>query len=169
MSCMPARSIACCWRCPVEVGESEEMVLFDDPFELVCRKDDPLAAKTKLAAADLKEAPLLLLTDGHCLRDHALDACHLGHRPTGSDVTATSLHTLVEMAADGLGVTLIPEMALQAKLLKGSELVARPFAGGKPGRRIGLIWRKTCAREKEFRLLGQTIKDAYLAASEVRP
>ena len=150
---------------PVEVGESEEMVLFDDPFELVCRKDDPLAAKTKLAAADLKDAPLLLLTDGHCLRDHALDACHLAHRSTGSDVTATSLHTLVEMAAGGLGITLIPEMALQAKLLKGSELVARPFAGGKPGRRIGLIWRKTSAREKEFRLLGNTIKDAYLAAT----
>jgi LysR family hydrogen peroxide-inducible transcriptional activator len=52
---------------------------------------------------------------------------------------------------------------LQAKLLKGSELVARPFAGGKPGRRIGLIWRKTSAREKEFRVLGQAVKDAYLA------
>jgi LysR family hydrogen peroxide-inducible transcriptional activator len=151
---------------PVEVGESEEMVLFDDPFEFVCRKDDPLAAKAKLAASDLKEAPLLLLADGHCLRDHALDACHLAHRSTGSDVTATSLHTLVEMAAGGLGVTLIPEMALRAKLLKGSDLVARPFAGGKPGRRIGLIWRKTSAREKEFRLLGQIIKDAYLAATK---
>jgi len=107
---------------------------------------------------------LLLLTDGHCLRDHALDACHLGRRPAGADVTATSLHTLVEMAANGLGVTLIPDMALRAKLLKGSELVTRPFAVGKPGRRIGLIWRKTSAREKEFRLLGQSIKDAYLAA-----
>ncbi len=73
---------------------------------------------------------------------------HLGRRPAGTDVTATSLHTLVEMAANGLGVTLIPDMALQAKLLKGSELVARPFPGGKPGRRIGLIWRKTSAREK---------------------
>lgn len=150
---------------PVDTGDAEEMILFDDPFELVCRKDDPLAAKSKLATADLKEAPLLLLTDGHCLRDHALDACHLPHRPSGSgsDVTATSLHTLVEMAANGLGVTLIPDMALQAKILKGSELVARPFAGGKPGRRIGLIWRKTSAREKEFRLLAQTVKDAYLA------
>jgi LysR family hydrogen peroxide-inducible transcriptional activator len=57
-------------------------------------------------------------------------------------------------------------MALKAKLLKGSELVARPFAGGQPGRRIGLIWRKTSAREKEFRLLGQTVKDAYLAATK---
>ena len=142
------------------------MVLFDDPFEFVCRKDDPLAEKTKLTTADLQQAPLLLLTDGHCLREHALDACHLGHRPSGTDVTATSLHTLVEMAAGGLGVTLIPEMALQAKLLKGSELVARPFAGGKPGRRIGLIWRKTSAREKEFRLLGQTVKDAYLATTK---
>jgi LysR family hydrogen peroxide-inducible transcriptional activator len=148
---------------PVEVGEAEEMLLFDDPFELVCRKDDPLAAKSKLSTADIQQAPLLLLTDGHCLRDHALDACHLGRRPSGTDVTATSLHTLIEMAAGGLGVTLIPDMALQAKLLKGSELVARPFAGGRPGRRIGLIWRKTSAREKEFRLLGQTIKEAYLA------
>jgi LysR family hydrogen peroxide-inducible transcriptional activator len=149
---------------PVEIGEAEQMLLFDDPFELVARRDNPLAAKAKVSIDELAEAPLLLLTDGHCLRDHALDACHLGRRPAGTDVTATSLHTLVEMAANGLGVTLIPEMALRAKLLKGSELVARPLSGGKPGRRIGLIWRKTSAREKEFRLLGQSIKDAYLAA-----
>ena len=149
---------------PVDVGEAEEMILFDDPFELVCRKDDPLAEKSRLTTSDVQQAPLLLLTDGHCLRDHALDACHLGRRPQGTDVAATSLHTLVEMAAGGLGVTLIPDMALQAKILKGSELVARPFAVGKPGRRIGLIWRKTSAREKEFRLLGQVIKDAHLAS-----
>ena len=147
---------------PVEIGEAEQMLLFDDAFELVARKDNPLAAKAKVSIDDLAEAPLLLLTDGHCLRDHALDACHLGRRPAGTDVTATSLHTLVEMVANGLGVTLIPDMALRAKLLKGSELVARPLSGGKPGRRIGLIWRKTSAREKEFRLLGQSIKDAYL-------
>ena len=147
---------------PVETGEAEQMLLFDDPFELVARRDSPLAGKAKISTGDLQDAPLLLLTDGHCLRDHALDACHLGRRPAGTDVTATSLHTLVEMAANGLGVTLIPDMALKAKLLKGSELVARPLAGSKPSRRIGLIWRKTSAREKEFRLLGQAIKDAYL-------
>jgi LysR family hydrogen peroxide-inducible transcriptional activator len=146
---------------PVEVGEAEQMVLFDDAFELVCRKDNPLANKSRIVTADLADAPLLLLADGHCLRDHALDACHLARRPSGSDVTATSLHTLVEMAANGLGVTLIPDMALRARLLKGSELVARPFAGGKPGRRIGLVWRKTSAREKEFRMLGQAIRDGY--------
>ncbi|HVO04350.1 MAG TPA: hydrogen peroxide-inducible genes activator [Candidatus Cybelea sp.] len=146
---------------PVEIGEAEAMILFDDPFALVCRKDNALAAKTRLSTGDVAEAPLLLLTDGHCLRDHALDACHLGRRPQGTDVAATSLHTLVEMAANGLGVTLIPKMALEAKLLKGSELVARPFAGGKPGRRVGLIWRKTSAREGEFRLLGEAIKAAH--------
>jgi LysR family hydrogen peroxide-inducible transcriptional activator len=149
---------------PVEIGEAEQMLLFDDPFELVARKDNPLAGKAKVSPHDLEDAPLLLLTDGHCLRDHALDACHLGRRPAGADVAATSLHTLVEMVAGGLGVTLLPDMALKAKLLKGSELVARPLTGGKPGRRIGLIWRKTSAREKEFRLLGNAIKDAYLAA-----
>jgi LysR family hydrogen peroxide-inducible transcriptional activator len=151
---------------PVEVGEAEQMVLFDDAFELVCRKDNPLANKSRIVTADLADAPLLLLADGHCLRDHALDACHLARRPSGSDVTATSLHTLVEMAANGLGVTLIPDMALRARLLKGSELVARPFAGGKPGRRIGLVWRKTSAREKEFRMLGQAIRDGYQATAK---
>jgi len=150
---------------PVEIGDAEQMLLFDDPFELVARKDSPLAAKSKVSTDDIQEAPLLLLTDGHCLREHALDACHLGRRPAGADVTATSLHTLVEMAANGLGVTLIPDMALKARLLKGSELVARPLEGGKPGRRIGLIWRKTSAREKEFRLLGQAIKDGYQATN----
>jgi LysR family hydrogen peroxide-inducible transcriptional activator len=149
---------------PVEIGEAEVLPLFDDDFEFVCRKDDPLAAKAKVSSADLEDAPLLLLADGHCLREHALDACHLGRRSSSADVAATSLHTLVEMAANGLGVTLIPDMAIQAKLLKGSELVVRPLAGGKAARKIGLIWRKTSSREKEFRLLGQAIKDAYAAA-----
>jgi LysR family hydrogen peroxide-inducible transcriptional activator len=149
---------------PVEIGEAEAMPLFEDDFEFVCRKDDPLARKAKVTSADLEDAPLLLLADGHCLREHALDACHLGRRSTSADVTATSLHTLVEMVANGLGVTLIPDMAIKAKLLKGSELVVRPLAGSKVGRQIGLIWRKTSSREKEFRLLGQAIKDAYLTA-----
>lgn len=146
---------------PAELGEAQEMPLFDDAFELVCRKDHALAKKPKLKLADLGDAPLLLLTDGHCLRDHALAACRLPQRATGTDVAATSLHTLVEMAANGLGVTLLPEMALKAKILKGGELMARPFDEAKPSRKIGLAWRKTSAREKEFRLLGQAIKDAY--------
>jgi LysR family transcriptional regulator, hydrogen peroxide-inducible genes activator len=145
---------------PAELGEAQEMPLLDDAFQLVCRKDHPLARKAKLKLADLADVPLLLLTDGHCLRDHALAACRLPQRATGADVAATSLHTLVEMAANGLGVTLLPEMALKAKILKGGELVARPFDESHPGRKIGLAWRKTSAREKEFRLLGQAIRDA---------
>lgn len=140
---------------PFDCGNATTLPLFDDAFHLVCRRDHPLATKKPLTMQDLAQVPLLLLAEGHCLSDQAVSACRLTQRSPAIDFTATSLTTLVEMSANGLGVTLLPEMAVNAQLLKGGELIARRFDDETPTRQIGLAWRATSPREEEFRLLGQ--------------
>lgn len=142
---------------PFDCGGAVTLPLFNDAFHLVCRRDHPLAHKKPLTMQDLTQVPLLLLAEGHCLSDQAVSACRLPHRSSAIDFTATSLTTLVEMSANGLGVTLLPEMAVNAQLLKGGELVARRFDDETPTRQIGLAWRATSPRAEEFRLLGQVL------------
>ncbi len=138
---------------PYDCGDVEETTLFEDGFELACRADNPLATKAGVRSDDLAGAPLLLLEDGHCLRDHALDACRLVPDQRQAAFEGTSLLTLVQMADSGLGVTLLPRMALDTGILEGTDLVARPFADGDPTRRIGMVWRRHAARARDYRLL----------------
>jgi LysR family hydrogen peroxide-inducible transcriptional activator len=152
---------------PYQAGDLETLTLFHDGFHLVTRKDNPLAQKKTVTLADLKDANLLLLADGHCLRDHALAACRL----TGADsgFAGASLNTLVEMAAGDLGVTLLPDMAVSAHVPKGGELVAKPFdrsLSGKmgAGRQIGLAWRNTSSRAAEFKEFGAALTKAAKSA-----
>ena len=147
---------------PYHAGEVEVLELFDDGFHLVTRKDDALAQKKNVTTSDLKDANLLLLSEGHCLRDHALAACRLPQADSG--FAGASLNTLVEMVAGGLGVTLLPDMAVPAHVLKGSDLVARPFDRGHAGRQIGLVWRTTSSRGAEFKEFGAALKKAAKAA-----
>jgi LysR family hydrogen peroxide-inducible transcriptional activator len=149
---------------PYDCGDAVTLPLFDDRFHLVCRKEDPLADRASVSTADLAGVPLLLLAEGHCMTDQALSACRLAQRNPAIDLTATSLTTLVEMVANGLGSTLLPEMAIEAQLLKGGELVARRFTDDNPYRQIGLAWRATSPRAAEFRLLGETLADKGRAA-----
>jgi LysR family hydrogen peroxide-inducible transcriptional activator len=146
---------------PFETGAIDTMPLFDDAFLLACRADHPLAARSSIRLADLAEANLLLLEDGHCLRDHALAACQLPPSPRRDGFAATSLHTLVQMVDNGLGVTLLPRLALEAGILRGTDVVTRPLAGdGKAGgaaRQIGLAWRRGTQRAGEFRLFGEAL------------
>ena len=145
---------------PYDCGDAITWPLFNDRFQLVCRASDDLAKRSSVSTADLGGIPLLLLADGHCMTDHALSACRLAQRNPAVDLTATSLTTLVEMVANGLGSTLLPEMAVEAQLLKGGELVARRFADDDPARQIGLAWRVTSPRAAEFKLLGETLTAA---------
>jgi LysR family hydrogen peroxide-inducible transcriptional activator len=149
---------------PFETGAIDAMPLFDDAFSLACRDDHALAARPSVRLADLADANLLLLEDGHCLRDHALAACRLPPSPRRDGFAATSLHTLVQMVDNGLGVTLLPQLALDAGILRGTDVVTRPLAGdgrtGGAARQIGLAWRRGTQRADEFRLFG----DALLAA-----
>ena len=147
---------------PYHAGDVETLPLFKDGFQLVTRKDDPLAQKKSVTTADLKGANLLLLAEGHCLRDHALAACQLPQAESG--FAGASLNTLVEMVAGGLGVTLLPDMAVPAHVPKSGELVARPFDRGGAGRQIGLVWRTTSGRGAEFREFGAALSKAARSA-----
>ncbi len=138
---------------PCDAGDAETVVLFEDPFLLACRRDSPLAGDGPLPPEALDGAPLLLLEDGHCLRDHALDACRLADDRRRRAFAATSLHTLVQMVDNGLGVTLLPALAIAGGILQGTDLVVRPFAGAPPARRIGMAWRRGAGRRRDFLLL----------------
>ncbi len=133
--------------------------ILDDPFLLVCPPDHPLAAKPRLDAADLQPDTLLLLEEGHCLREHALAACHLPLTRTGETVRGTSLQTVIQMAASGLGVTLLPRMAVEAGAVAGTGLLVKPLESDAPMRTVGLAWRKTSPRAEEFRTLAAFIAD----------
>lgn len=142
---------------PYDAPEMETLSLALDPFMLACPPDHPLVAKDAIAGADLAGAELLLLEDGHCLRDHALAACSLPPPPRGERVLATSLGTLVQMVANGMGVTLLPRLAVEAGVLAGTELVTRPLVAGSPGRGLGLAWRRSSARGEDFTRLGRAL------------
>jgi len=142
---------------PCDCGPIRTEILFDDPFLLACPPGHRLAAAGPLGEPELAGEPLLLLEEGHCLREHALDACRLGAGGMDDAFAATSLHTLVQMVANGLGVTLLPRLAVDAGILAGTGLVDVPFADPQPVRRIGLVWRGSPARDSEFRLLARAL------------
>jgi LysR family transcriptional regulator, hydrogen peroxide-inducible genes activator len=136
---------------PYEAQGIDTMNLFDDEFLYVGPPDHHLSQKPNLTAGDLEGEQVLLLEDGHCLRDHAIGVCGLV-RPGQDDVRATSLFTLVQMAAGGLGVSLLPRMAADAGLA-GEGLVVRAFDPPVIGRQIGLAWRRGSGRLVEVKAL----------------
>lgn len=142
---------------PFPTDELDVRALGKDPFALACRSDDPLAKAKDLALDALPDDRLLLLDEGHCLREHALAACRLEPSRHRDDFRATSLPTLVQMVANKLGVTLLPKMAVDAGLLAGTGLVARPLAPSTPAREIALVWRPTTPRGVEFNLLADML------------
>jgi LysR family hydrogen peroxide-inducible transcriptional activator len=130
---------------PVNMEGLEARQLYVEPFTLAVPAQHRLAKKKDVTVEDLKDETLLLLEDGHCLRDQALDVCsHVGVQEK-QDFRATSLETLRQMVATGAGVTLLPELAGQGA---SRDVVLRPFAEPRPLRYIGAIWRKTTARRR---------------------
>lgn len=145
---------------PYGCGDIEAAELFEDRLFVAFPPGMWDDAPETVSPAGIDESRLLLLEDGHCLKDHALAACNRPELRAGATMLGTSLHTLVQMVDNGLGVTMIPEMAVQAGILDGTDIVARPLDAEHPARRIALIWRKGSPREKEFRLLGDALKAA---------
>ena len=145
---------------PYACGDVELAELFDDRFLVAFPPGaaDTLPESVKPAAID--ETKLLLLEDGHCLKDHVLSACSRPELRAEAAILGTSLHTLVQMVDNGLGMTLVPEMAVEAGLLAGTRVVARRLDADHPSRRIALVWRRGSPREKEFRLLADALKAA---------
>ena len=144
---------------PFPTEELEVRELGTDPFLLACRSDDPLAKAKPAELEHLPEDRLLLLDEGHCLREHALAACHLEPARHRDDFRATSLPTLVQMVANRLGITLLPKMAVDSGLLGGTGLIARPLPDTLPARDIALVWRRTTPRGLEFNMLADVLKE----------
>lgn len=143
---------------PFELRSTEEMPLFKDPFYLACHEKTERVDPTRYHLNRLELESVLLLKDGHCLREHALAACSLRGTEKVSRVTATSLLTLIEMVDADLGITFLPEMALGSTLLRNTRVKMYPI-GHRSYRDIGLAWRKGSSRSEEFRLLGNFIRD----------
>ena len=152
---------------PTPVRRVAAFVFADDPFWVAFPREHPLARCERVAPADLDEEPLLLLEEGHCLRGHALAACDPGGRREASGFQATSLATLVQMVDNGLGLTLLPKMAVDAGITRGTRLAVRPLADPAGGRKIGLAWRDSSARGEEFTLLATFFRDEL--ATPLRP
>jgi LysR family hydrogen peroxide-inducible transcriptional activator len=142
---------------PYDCGAVETSILFEDRFVVALPKGHVLANEASITAGQLMREELLLLKDGHCLREHALAARNLVSRDHSEAFEATSLPTLVQMADNGLGTTLLPVLAVEAGLLRGTSLVSRPFTSDNPAREIGLVWRKGTGRRDEFILLAQEL------------
>ncbi len=143
---------------PWDAGGVESLSLADDVFLVAAPTGHRLADRPDLRPDDLIGEDLLLLEDGHCLRDHALTVCAGGNRHRGAEVAATSLNTLVNMVAGGLGVSLLPGIAVANGLHIGPDVALRPFAEPVVGRSIGIAWRTGSVREEEARLIGETAR-----------
>lgn len=145
---------------PFEAPGIESLSLFDDELLFVAPQGHPLGREGALTHDRLLRETVLLLEDGHCLREHALSVCRMPAAGREADVSATSLHTLVQMVASGLGVSLLPRLALAAGIAAGAEITVRPFEPPLIGRTIGMAWRQGSARAEEAQLLGEVIAKA---------
>lgn len=150
---------------PYDLPGLDWIAVGEDPFFFAGPADSPLAAKDAVEPGDLKKAPLLLLEDGHCLREHALDACRLSDSDLYGSFSATSLFTLTQMVRAGLGATLLPKIAVDAGLAAASDLLVRPLAARDAVRTIGIAWRKGSGRKEDCALLAQAIRAEFAPAA----
>jgi len=151
---------------PLPVADVETMQLWRDPFRLAVPAGHPLVEREPVPLPLLAGERLLLLEDGHCLRDQALAACRLAVRD--DEFAATSLHTLAQMVAGGLGVTLLPELAIRGGLLAGTDVTLVRLDSPDAMRTIGLVWRPNSPRAGEFRALGRVVAAAGEADAAAR-
>jgi LysR family hydrogen peroxide-inducible transcriptional activator len=143
--------------------------IYEEDFVLALPPGHPLSGKRRVPTTALAELPLLLLDEGHCLRDQALDVCHTaGVRAELANTRAASLATAVQCVSGGLGVTLIPQSAVPVEAAR-SRLGLAQFAAPRPGRRIGLVFRSSSGRDQSYRQLAATIGELISGEHQVRP
>lgn len=135
-----------------------DMPLFFEPFFAALPLGHHLAAKQALAPTELAGERLILLEQGHCLRDQVLSVAAAAGAVEEFDFRATSLDSLRQMTATGLGATLLPALYVEEEALEDAQIVVRPFAEPAPGRPISLVWRRTATRAAEFRLFGELVR-----------
>ena len=142
---------------PYHLRDVETVTLFEDEFLLCMPPGHALEKVRSVRQSQLRGESLLLLEEGHCLRDHALKACELQSAETNLVYQGTSLHTLVQMVANGLGLTLLPAVAVAGDVLGDTNLPLRRFKSEKVCRRVGMAWRKSDPRRDEYRVLAEFI------------
>jgi len=153
---------------PADTSGITEIPIYDEDFLLAVPPGHPLAGKQRVPAAALAELPLLLLDEGHCLRDQALEVCQkAGVRAELADTRAASLATAVQCVTGGLGVTLIPQTAAPVEAARSRLGLAR-FANPRPGRRIGLVFRSSSGRDESYRRLAGIIGESIGDEQKVR-
>ncbi|MBY0565034.1 MAG: LysR family transcriptional regulator [Hyphomonadaceae bacterium] len=146
---------------PYDAAGIATVPVVDDEFFFLCPENHPLAKRNALSPDQVDANELLLLEDGHCLRDHALAICHPPPGRRADDVGATSLHTLVQMVAGGMGVTLLPKLAAEGGVVSGASVAVRQFASPIVGRAIGVAWREGGPREEEARMLADVLRQLF--------
>ena len=150
---------------PVPATNLSAHALFTEPFWFAAPADHPLAARATVVDSDLVGESILLLAEGHCFRDQALDVCRAtGADPSGMpDVTATSIETLVQLVRSGTGSTLVPALAVPAIASSARDIALRPVTGTRTQRRIALVHRAGDWRARAFGLLAATMRGAVPA------
>jgi LysR family hydrogen peroxide-inducible transcriptional activator len=144
---------------PYELGDVETMEIAKDPIVVAMPRNHPLGQHKVVSRDDLAREQLLLIEDGHCLRSHSLQACRIVDPVRNEVFQATSLRTLVQMVAAEIGITLMPQIAVDSELASTRNVVIRPLAPDKPFRTLVLAWRPTSSRGVEFRVLGNLIRE----------
>ena len=145
---------------PYACGDIASATLFEDRLFVAYLPGDMPGDPRVIPAEAIDETRLLLLEDGHCLKDHALAACNRPELRAEATMLGTSLHTIVQMVDNGLGLTMLPEMAIDAGILEHTGIAARPLDADNALRRIALVWRRASPRERDFELLASALAEA---------
>jgi len=144
---------------PIDDPEVETLHLFDDRFILATKATKRNQRLRHASAEMLADDRLLLLEEGHCMRDQALSYCHMLTPEARDSFGASSLATIVQMVANGYGITLLPEMAIASEVHTGGDIRLLRFRAPEPKREIGLAWRKTSPRKRDFIQLAELLRD----------
>src|SRR6478609_1428687 len=149
---------------PYELGDVESMEITEDPIVVAMPRNHPLHHRKVVSRDDLVREQLLLIEDEHCLRSHSLQACRIVNPVRNEVFQATSLRTLIQMVAAELGITLVPQIAVDSELASTRNVVIRSLSPGKPFRTLVLVWRPTSSRSAEFRMLGNLFRECLTGA-----
>jgi LysR family hydrogen peroxide-inducible transcriptional activator len=152
---------------PLPDAEIESIRLFDDAFLLAVPANDPLPRNARVNPREIDQQRLILLEEGHCLRDQALAYCATARHEMPLSLGATSLATVMQMVASGYGVTLVPEVAIDVEVRDERVKLLR-FTSPEPGRTVGLAWRRTSPRKTDFFALGQLVTQVLETRGRLR-
>ncbi|MBE9515453.1 MAG: DNA-binding transcriptional regulator OxyR [Proteobacteria bacterium] len=153
---------------PVETDEFSELALYREPFQLAVSKSEPLASQDVISLSDLGEHEMLLLEEGHCLRNQVLDVCFMAGATENASFHATSLETLRYMVGEGMGMTLMPELAVPDKTSSKDLIQYLRFSDPMPGREIGILYRKGSYREKTFLGIQNSIRKSIALRKKIK-